>query len=152
MHEPVRNQLEELLAKKSGITEQGKSGLHLQSCPECSSEFTIMQAQSEFLQSLRAPEELEPAAGFYARVLQTIESRAKRSIWAGFIYSPVRTRLAYMSLSLAVVLGTYVVVEETHESHLEHQRVAVERASVDAPVFGSPTEQRNAVLVNFATR
>jgi hypothetical protein len=57
-----------------------------------------------------------------------------------------------MSLSLAVVLGTYVVVEETHESHLEHQRVAVERASVDAPVFGSPTEQRNAVLVNFATR
>jgi predicted anti-sigma-YlaC factor YlaD len=151
MHEPVRNQLEELLAK-SGVIEQGKSGLHLQSCSECSSEFKIMQAQSEFLRSLRTPEELEPAAGFYARVLQTIESRAKRSIWAGFIYSPVRTRLAYMSLSLAVVLGAYVVAEETHESHLERQRVAMERASEDAPVFGSPTEQRNAVLVNFAAR
>ena len=111
-----------------------------------------MQAQSEFLRSLRAPEELEPAAGFYARVLQTIESRAKRSIWAGFIYSPVRARLAYMSLSLAVVLGAYVVAEETHENHLERQRVAVERTSVDSPVFGSPAEQRNAVLVNFAAQ
>ena len=152
MHEPVRNQLEELLAKKNGVIEQGKSGLHLQSCSECLSEFKAMQAQSEFLRSLRTPEELEPVAGFYARVMQTIEDRAKRSIWAGFIYSPVRTRLAYMSLSLAVVLGAYVVAEETHESNLEHQRVAVERASVEAPVFGSPTQQRDAVLVNFASR
>jgi hypothetical protein len=85
-------------------------------------------------------------------VLQTIESRAKRSVWAGFIYSPVRTRLAYMSLSLAVVLGVYVVASETHESSLEHQRIAVERASVEAPVFGNPTQQRDAVLVNFASR
>ncbi len=151
MHEPVKNQLEELLAK-NGVIEQGKSEPHLQSCPECLSEFKVMQAQSEFLQSLRAPEELEPAAGFYARVLQTIENRTKRSIWAGFIYSPVRTRLAYMSLSLAVALGAYVVAEEAHESSLQRQRIAVERASVGAPVFGNPSEQRNAVLVNFAAQ
>ena len=152
MHEPVRNRLEELLAKKNGVIEQGKSGLHLQSCSECLSEFKTMQAQSELFQSLRVPEELEPTAGFYARVLQTIENRTRRSVWAGFIYSPMRTRLAYMSLSLAVVLGAYVVAEETHESSLEHQRVAMEQASVDAPVFGSPTQQRDAVLANFASR
>ena len=152
MHEPVRNHLEELLANKHRVIKEGKSGLHLQSCSECSSEFKAMQTQSKLLQSLRVPEELEPVAGFYARVLQTIENRAKHSVWAGFIYSPVRTRLAYMSLSLAVVLGAYVVAEETHESNLEHQRVVVERASVDAPVFGSPAQQRDAVLVNFASR
>lgn len=153
MHEPVRNQLEELLAKNNGVIEQGaKSELHLQSCPECLSEFKLMQAQSEFLQSLRAPEELEPAAGFYARVLQTIEERAKGSIWAGFIYSPIRTRLAYMSLSLAVVLGVYVVAEEAHENDVEYQRVAMEQSSVDAPMFGNTAQQRNAVLVNFASR
>jgi predicted anti-sigma-YlaC factor YlaD len=152
MHEPVRNQLEDLLAGKNGVIEQGKSGIHLASCSECLSEFKAMQAQSELFQSLRAPEELEPAVGFYARVLQTIEDRAKGSIWAGFIYSPVRTRLAYMSLSLAVMLGAYVIAQETHESSLEHQRVAVERAYADTPVFGSPTQQRDAVLINFVSR
>ena len=111
-----------------------------------------MQAQSELFQSLRAPEEVEPSVGFYARVLQTIEDRAKSSIWAGFIYSPVRTRLAYMSLSLAVVLGVYVVAQETHESNLQHQRAAMERAYVDPPAFSNPTQQRDAVLVNFASQ
>ena len=152
MHEPVRNQLEDLLAKKNGIIEKGKSGLHLASCSECLSELRAMRAQSELFQSLRSPEEVEPAVGFYARVLQTIEERAKCSIWAGFIYSPVRTRLAYMSLSLAVVLGVYVVAQETTESNLQHRRAVVERAYADAPVFGSPTQQRDAVLINFASR
>ncbi len=152
MHEPVRNQLEDLLAKKNGVVEQGKSGLHLASCSECLSELRAMQAQSELFQSLRSPEEVEPVAGFYARVLQTIEERARVSVWAGFIYSPVRTRLAYMSLSLAVVLGVYVVAQETTESNLQHQRAVVERAYADAPVFGNPTQQRDAVLVNFASR
>jgi anti-sigma factor RsiW len=152
MHEPVRNHLEDLLARKNGVIGQGKPGLHLQSCPECLSEFKSMQAQSELFQSLRAPEEMEPAVGFYARVLQTIEDRAKGSIWAGFIYSPVRARLAYMALSLAVVLGAYVVAQETHESNLEHQRAVVERAYADPPEFGSPTQQRDAVLVNLVSR
>jgi hypothetical protein len=117
-----------------------------------------MKAQSELFHSLRAPEEMEPVVGFYARVLQTIEDRARHSIWAGFIYSPVRTRLAYMSLSLAVLLGVYVVAQETNESHLEQRRVVAQQfhsgASVysDAPMFGSPSQQRDAVLVNFAAR
>jgi anti-sigma factor RsiW len=152
MHEPVRNQLEDLLARKNGVIGQGKAGIHLASCPECLSEFKSMQAQSELFQSLRAPEELEPAVGFYARVLQTIEDRAKSSIWAGFIYSPVRTRLAYMSLSLAIVLGAYVVAEEAHENNVQHQRAVVERAYVDPPEFSSPTQQRDAVLINFVSR
>jgi predicted anti-sigma-YlaC factor YlaD len=152
MHEPVRNQLEDLLAKKNGVTEQGKSGLHLASCSECLSEFKAMQAQSELFQSLRTPEELEPTVGLYARVLQTIEDRARGSIWAGFIYSPVRTRLAYVSLFLAVVLGVYVVAQESNESNLEQQKASVEQLYADAPVSGSPTQQRDAVLVNFASR
>jgi anti-sigma factor RsiW len=152
MHEPVRNQLEDLLARKNGVIGQGKAGIHLASCPECLSEFKSMQAQSELFQSLRAPEGLEPAVGFYARVLQTIEDRAKSSIWAGFIYSPVRTRLAYMSLSLAIVLGAYVVAEEAHENSVQQQRAVVERANVDPPEFSSPTQQRDAVLINFVSR
>ncbi len=152
MHEPVRSRLEDLLAGKNRKAEQDGTGVHLKACSECLSEFQSMQAHSELFHSLRAPEELEPTAGFYARVLQTIEERAKGSIWAGFIYSSARTRLAYMSLSLAIGLGTYVVAQETHESNLEQKKVVTAQAYADAPVFGSPTQQRDAVLVNFASR
>lgn len=152
MHEPVRGQLENLLARKGRTAERDDdSVIHLQSCSECLSELNSMKAQSELFQSLRVSEEMEPAVGFYARVLQTIEDRARHSIWAGFIYSPVRTRLAYMSLSLAVLLGVYVVAQETNENNLEQQRVVAQQFYSDAPMFGTPSQQRDAVLVNFAS-
>ncbi len=151
MHEPVRSQLENLLAGQKGA-EEGESEVHLRSCSECLSELVSMKAQAELFQSLRAPEETEPVVGFYARVLQTIEERARHSIWAGFIYSPVRTRLAYMSLSLAVALGAYVVAQETNESGFEQGKVVTQSSYSDAPVFGSLAQQRDAVLVNFASR
>ncbi len=42
---------------------------------------------------------MEPAAGFYARVMQRIEEKAQDSIWAVFVYSPFGKRLAFGSLS-----------------------------------------------------
>ena len=110
-----------------------------------------MKAQSELLHSLRVPEEIEPAAGFYARVLQRIEERAKESIWAGFIYSPFGKRLAYASLTIAVMLGTYVITQETRDGHLGGQTVVAQDFHDDALVAGSQAQQRDAVLVNFAS-
>jgi hypothetical protein len=110
-----------------------------------------MQVQANLFQSLRAPEELDPAPGFYARVVQRIEERAKASIWGAFIYSPFSKRLMYASLSLAVMLGTYVVTQEARDGHLSGvQTVIAQSAHYDAPVTGSETEQRDAVLENFA--
>jgi hypothetical protein len=110
-----------------------------------------MKAQAEMLSSLRAPEELEPAPGFYARVLQRIEERAKDSMWGAFIYSPFAKRLLYASLTVAVMLGTYVVTEEARDGHLlGRQAVIAENVHYDPPVIGSETEQRDAVLKNFA--
>jgi len=150
MHGFIRDKLETLL--RAG---QQKAGLdqpvieHLSSCSECSSEFEIMKAQAELLQSLRAPEGVELLPGFYARVMQRIEERAKESIWAAFV-SPFGTRLAYASLTIAVLLGSYVVARESRDGHLGGQRMIAQNVQYDAPVFGDQEQQRNAVLTNFA--
>jgi hypothetical protein len=110
-----------------------------------------MKAQSELMRSLRAGEEVEPSAGFYARVMQRIEERAKDSIWAVFIYSPFAKRLAYASLTIAIMLGTYVLAEETRDGHLHAGPVLAQRVPSALPMEGSQAEQRDAVLANFAS-
>ena len=92
MHGSIRDQLENLLAAGEPASGKTEVGAHLAHCPECSSELKVMQEQTQLLRSLRPDEEVEPLAGFYARVLQRIENIAKASIWAGFLRSPFRQR------------------------------------------------------------
>lgn len=149
MHASIRDRLEDLLARAAGANRE-KLTNHLSSCSECSSELASMEAQSELLRSLRPPDALEPAPGFYARVLQRIEDSAKDSIWAVFIYSPISKRLVYASLTIALVLGTYVITSETRDGHLGGPRIVAQQLHEDPLVAGSQAEQRDAVLANFA--
>jgi hypothetical protein len=151
MHGSIRDQLENLLAAGEPATGNTALGAHLAHCPECSSELKVMREQSELLQSWRIEEEVEPLAGFYARVLQRIENTAKASIWAGFLYSPFRKRFAYASLSLALLLGMYVFVEEKADLDPHEQAVIVQQSNTAESVFGDQTQQRDAVLVNLAS-
>ncbi len=109
-----------------------------------------MKAQADLLQVLRAPEEVEPLPGFYARVLQRIEERAKHSIWSVFIYSPFGKRLVFASLTVAVALGTYVITEESREARLGAAGIVAQGVHEDALVEGNQAQQRDAVLENFA--
>lgn len=113
-------------------------------------ELSSMQVQTELFSSLRVSEELEPAPGFYARVLQRIEERVQESMWGAFLVTPFAKRLTYASLALAVMLGTYVVTQETRDGHLFGGPTVVANAHYDPPVSGSESEQRDAVLANFA--
>jgi anti-sigma factor RsiW len=151
MHGSIRDQLENLLAAGEPATGQTEVGAHLAQCRECSSELNIMREQNAFLRSFRAEEEVEPLAGFYARVLQRIEERANSSIWAGFLHSPFRTRFAYASLSLALLLGMYVFVEERADLDPHDQAVIAQQSSSAESVFGDQSQQRDAVLVNLAS-
>jgi predicted anti-sigma-YlaC factor YlaD len=150
MHGFIRNRLEDLLAAERPAAEQEDQTGHFASCSECASELKILKAQSEMLRLLRVPEELEPSAGFYARVLQRIEERARESVWAALIYSPLSSRIAYVSLTLALVAGSYVIAAEARDGHLTGSSIVAE-VHYDAPVVGSPSQQRDAVLENFAS-
>jgi hypothetical protein len=109
-----------------------------------------MKAQSSLLGLLRPSGEVEPTAGFYARVIQRIEESTPVSVWSFFINSAFSKRLAYASLAIALLLGTYVVTEESQDGHIGSRFVAHQTADV-TPVIGDQQEQRDAVLVNFAS-
>lgn len=151
MHGSIRDRLEDLLAAEGSAARDQGLIKHLSSCSECSSELGAMKEQAAALHCLRAPEEVEPAAGFYARVMQRIEERTKDSIWAGFVYSPFARRLTYASLAAALLLGSFVVGQETTDGHLLGERMIAQQLHSDVPVIGSQQEQRNAVLANFAS-
>lgn len=146
MHGSIRDQLENLLAHGDPAVDRNGAVAHIHSCSECSAEFLAMRETAEQLRKLRAGEELEPSAGFYARVLQRIESRARISEWAAFLYSPFSKRLAYASLSAALILGAYVLTEESRDGHLQSSGIGQSPS-----VMGSQAEQRDAVIVNFAS-
>lgn len=148
MHGSIRNRLEDLLGAGQS-TGHNDASHHLSSCLECSQKVRRMHVQSEMLRTLRAPEVLEPSAGFYARVLQRIEEQARESIWAAFIYSQVANRLLYASLTVALVLGSYVIAHERQDGHLGMGGMVADNVQTDAPVFGDQSQQRDAVLANF---
>ncbi len=151
MHGPIRDRLENLLGADSLAVRQKDVVSHLASCDECSTELDAMRSQSSILSALRAPEAIEPAAGFYARVLQKIEDREVTSFWSIFADSPFTKRLAFASLTVMLTLGGYVASQEMSDRVSRANTLALSGEShYDAPVMGSQAEQRDAVLENFA--
>ena len=150
MHGSIQDRLEDLLATRGVAASDKRLVHHLSTCQECSSELNAMKAQSELLTSLRPPAAAQPTPGFYGRVMQRIEESARESIWAAFIYSPFSKRVMYASLTLALMLGTYVVAHESRDGHLQ-EGVIAETLHYDAPVIGDQAQQRDAVLANFAS-
>jgi hypothetical protein len=148
MHGPIRDRLEDLLRETS---RQGDASGHLASCPACEEEISRMREQSELLRTLRAPEEMEPAPGFYARVMQRIEEEGVASIWSVFLEGPFGKRLVYASLALALILGAWVVSVEREDGHLGSEPVIAEQSGRDLSVSGDPAHQRDVVLVNLAS-
>ena len=148
MHGPIRHRLEQLL---SDTAQQADTSDHLASCAACAEEFSQMRAQSQLLRGLRAPEEMEPAPGFYARVMQRIEEEGVCSIWSVFLEGPFGKRLVYASLALALILGVWVVSVERADGHLGSEPVIAEQSHRDLPVTGDPAHQRDVVLVNLAS-
>jgi len=132
MHGSVRVELENLLAAEPSAEATEIAGM---------------------LKTLQAPAEIEPTAGFYARVMQRIEESARRSIWWVFVYSPIGKRVAYASLALSLALGTYMVAVESTDDDAIHALVQKahgnSRGHFDALVTGNADEQRAAVLENF---
>jgi predicted anti-sigma-YlaC factor YlaD len=147
MHGPIRDRLEELLNTTPPSSEVDS---HLASCTDCRETLTAMKEHKDLLRGLRGPEELEPAPGFYARVMQRIEEGGVASIWPVFTEGPFGKWLAYASLAVALVLGTWVVGVEQQDGHLGQDPVFARGADNDMHVTGDQAHQRDVVLVNLA--
>ena len=154
MHEPIKDSLEEYL---NGCRENVPQEFyaHLRSCEACASELKLLELHSGLLRTLRHEEDLEPRAGFYARVMDRIENDSRSSIWSVFLQPRFGRRLAIASAALVLLLTTYLVTTEPGGPEFAPATAAV--MSTTASDFAGPQDtpqqqqERDAVLVNLAS-
>jgi len=152
MHEPVIGRLEEYLAGGGPFAEVEE---HLNKCAHCRTEVEGMQMQSALFRSLRV-QEIDPSAGFYARVMNRIETQARPSAWSLFGESVFAKRLAYASAMFLLVLGTVLVSsterDETLAAAAPERIIAGDDEAHPMPVtMENPQQDRDVVLVTLAT-
>lgn len=154
MHQPIRDNLEEYL-KGSARQVPQEFHEHLRACGDCANELSLYREHAQMLRSLRAEEEIEPRAGFYARVMDRIEQQGADSIWTVLLQPAFGRRLAMASAALVLLLGTYLYTSERGDSDYSMPQVMMtSRPSAAQASFAQDALQqqqaRDAVLVNLA--
>jgi anti-sigma factor RsiW len=153
MHEPVKAHIEEYLAGSDSLPRQFTA--HLDVCLACRQELAELRMQSALLHVLRTPAELDPRPGFYARVIERIDTQRQSSIWSLFLEPAFGRRLAMASAVLAVLMGLYLVSSEPSGPYFAQRpthTVILPGEDDVAPVLGAgPEQDRGAILVNLAT-
>jgi predicted anti-sigma-YlaC factor YlaD len=109
MHRAVRDNLENYLrdGKPPDLPREFRS--HLEECEECRRDVGDMRDQARMLRHLRAPEDVEPAAGFYARVMVKIEAQRPVSLWNAFLEPVFARRLVLACFVVLIALTGYMV-------------------------------------------
>lgn len=152
MHKPIKERLEDYLR---GAGEQGylvEFRAHLGGCENCREEVGAMEEQARLLRILGA-EEVEPAAGFYAHVMEIIEARRVASLGSVFLEPAFERRLIFASLAAVIVLGSYLFYTERSPLFEASSPVTIMAAEpLDHSKFGAdPQSDREAVLLTLAS-
>jgi hypothetical protein len=155
MHEPIKDNLEEYL---NGCREKVPQEFHahLRACEGCASELKLLEMHSGMLRALRHDEELDPRAGFYARVMDRIEDQSRSSIWSVFLEPRFGRRLAVASAALILLLATYLVTTEPGGPEFAPATAVVNTSTPPADVTiaqdtPEQQQQRDAILVDLAS-
>ncbi len=152
MHRPIKDHLESYLSDTGAPGLPSDFHAHLRDCADCRGEVERMKSQALLLAVLRPGKDAEPAPGFYARVMERVESRRTLSAWTAFLEPVFMKRLVLACLVLVVVLAGYIVGTEPIAT------VAVSSpefiiANDPAPQFAglNPEHDRATMLVTLAT-
>jgi predicted anti-sigma-YlaC factor YlaD len=150
MHAVVIENLEEYLAGTLEPVDQRNIEAHLSACEDCREEMNQMQEVSQLFVSLRPEEEWQPSPGFYAGVVHRVEEQVVRPSFASlfrlnFVFG---RRLAFASLVILAVLGSYLVTRESeYTSGPSPETVMAEQNS---PTFDSGTAHDNMLVTMTA--
>lgn len=114
MHAVVMESLEEYLSGTLKPGAQRDIEAHLSICESCRQEVAGMQEISGLFESLVPEEAVEPAPGFYARVMQEVGGRRAVPALAAFLGLDLTyaRRLVFASLLMLAALGSYLVSRE----------------------------------------
>jgi hypothetical protein len=111
-----------------------------------------MRAQSLLFRTLKAPVEVEPPAGFYARVMNRIETQNRPSVWSLFADSLFAKRLVYASAMFLLLLGSVLVSSTPEDTYaVTGPEAILAGQELPEPVTMDPGRDRDVVLVNLAT-
>jgi len=149
MHDEILNELEGYLG---GESVSRSFTQHLEVCPHCAHEVAEMELISESLHTLRIEETeaVTPSLGFYAKVARTIEGEQRSALWG--LFAPdlqFFRKIAFASLMLLAVLGSYLVSRESDLGAAS----AVEQATLTEHNSTVPHESpadRQHILVTLA--
>ena len=127
MHIPLRENIEAYLSGNLGRSEQEALEAHLAGCAECREEWEAIRASADALRGLRPPRdlELEPAPGFYARVIDHIDHERQVPFWAMLLEPAFGRRLVFACLMLLALAGVYVAAFDRVEYPSKHRPEAV---------------------------
>jgi hypothetical protein len=147
MHDEILNELEEYL---SGESVSRSFTRHLEVCPPCALEMNEMEQLSESLHAFRIEEAaaVTPPLGFYAKVARTIEVEQKVPVWG--IFAPdlqFFRKIAFASLMLLAVLGSYLVSRESDYSSPATEQATLTEHNSTVPHESSADRQHIAVTL-----
>lgn len=161
MHSLLSEHLEEYLSGDLGRTARQALEQHLTACAECRRAWELFRASAEELHTLRPPQniDVEPAPGFYARVMEQIEQEREVPFWSMLLDPGFGRRVVFACLMLLALLGAYVAAVDQGDYTIKHRPEAILAGTTPqgsplgtAPRFGSNLEQnRGAVLATLVT-
>lgn len=150
MHGLIRDRLEEFLGCGPGRNLPLDFDRHLHKCDECREEVSWMQEQSRLLRSLAAPREIDPAPGFYARVMNRIERQQVSPFWAAFLDPAFGRRLSAAALAVVALIFSFLVF--TDAQRRPEMAAADAIVTTQHPPLGVDRNQdRETVFVTLAT-
>jgi anti-sigma factor RsiW len=152
MHQLIEDHLEEYLRDTESRAVPREFRVHLASCPECTNEIGLFGAQSNLLRGALLAPDVEPAPGFYARVMNRIDEREDDSIWAALLEPAFGRRLAIACGTFALLLGTYLASTERDEHGPVPSTIVMTDQRSANPGDGSiQPSQRDAVLADLVS-
>jgi anti-sigma factor RsiW len=137
MHAAVMESLEDYLSGSLNLADRQRVEAHLNQCEMCREEIAALEDVSLLFEGLRSEVAMEPAPGFYARVMKRVgERRPVQSVANLFAFDlAVGRRLAFACLLTLAVLGSYLVSRETNYSAAPSPESIM--AQQDSPSFGT---------------
>jgi hypothetical protein len=150
MHRPVKDRLEEYL-RRTGTNGFEEVEAHLKACGECRRIVSAMEQQSVLLRALRAEEHVEPAPGFYGRVLRQIETSTKPSFWSVLLDPQFGRRLVYSTLTILLLLSTYIVSTEPGDEPIVATATETLVEGDSDQLGADPERDRDRVLVQLTS-
>jgi anti-sigma factor RsiW len=156
MHQPITERLEDYLSGMVDSEGREEIDRHLDSCEDCRRELNAMQKQSSLLKALRPNEDVDLAPGFYARVLDRIESQRIPSIWEILLEPAFGRRLAYASLTVMLLLGTLIVTSGNQDvaspAYYSYSPESILATEPVSQYMGDDLQHdRQVIFVNLAT-